>query len=57
MKRYSQSPTRFGLFINDLIKDVKGLNLGVRIRDELIFILAFADDIDIIVNAEEEVML
>ncbi len=50
----SQPPTLFGLFINDLIKDVKDLKLGVWIRDELISILAFADNIVIIANTEEE---
>ncbi len=46
--------TLFGIFINDLIKDVKDLKLSVRIRNELISILAFADDIAILANAEEE---
>ncbi len=50
----SLSPTLFGLFINDLIKDVNDLKLGVRIRGELISILAFADDIVIMANTEEE---
>ncbi len=48
------SPTLFGLFINDLIKDVKILKLWVKITNELISILAFADDIVVLANTEEE---
>ncbi len=50
----SLSPTLFGLFINDLIKDVKDLKMGIRIRDELISILAFADDFVILANTEQD---
>ncbi len=48
----SLSPTPFGLFINDFIKDVKDLKLDIRIRDKLISILVFADDIVIIANTD-----
>ncbi len=44
----SLSPTLFGLFINDIISEVKTLNLGVNINDIIISILTFADDIGII---------
>ncbi len=50
----SLSPTLFGLFINDLISEVKTLNLGVNINDIIISILAFAGDIVIIAQNEKE---
>ncbi len=50
----SLSPTLFGLFINDLISEVKALNLGVNINDIIISILAFAGDIVIIAQNQKE---
>ncbi len=50
----SLSPTLFGLYTNDLIKEVKKLDLGVNIAEELVSILPFADDIVIIANSENE---
>ncbi len=44
----SLSPALFGLYINDLITDVKALNLGINVNDIIISILAFADDIVIL---------
>ncbi len=41
----SLSPTLFGLFLYDLLGEVKDLKLGVKIVDEIVSILAFADDI------------
>ncbi len=32
----SLSPTLFGLYINDLIKEVKKFNLGVKVAEELV---------------------
>ncbi len=50
----SLSPTLFGLSSNDLIKEVKKLNLRVKVEEELVSILAFADDIVTIANSEKE---
>ncbi len=50
----SLSPTLFGLYIYDLIKEVKKINLGLKVEEELVSILAFADDIVIITNSENE---
>ncbi len=50
----SLSTTLFGLYINDLIKEVKKLNLGVKVGEELVYILALADDIVFIENSEKE---
>ncbi len=44
----------FGLYINDLINEVEKLNLEVKVEEELVSILAFADDIVIIGNTEKE---
>ncbi len=49
----SLSPTLFGLYIKDLINEVKKMNLGVKVGEEFISILAFADDIVIIANSEK----
>ncbi len=54
MQGDSLSPTLFGLYNNDLIKEVQKLNLGVKVGEELVSILAFADDIVIIANSEKE---
>ncbi len=40
----SLSPILFGLFINDLISEVKVINLGVNINNIIISILAFAQN-------------
>ena len=42
------SPTLFSLFINDLARAVKDLNLGIQIGENNISILLYADDIAII---------
>ncbi len=47
-------PNLFSLFINDLIKEVKDLNLEVSVDNIIIFILAFADDLIIIVESDEK---
>ncbi len=52
---HSLSTTLFSLFINDLIKEVKDLNLGVSVDDIIISILSFADDL--VKIAESEVKL
>ncbi len=48
------SPTLFGLYINDLITDVKALNLCINVDDIIISILAFADDIVILAKNEKD---
>ncbi len=48
----SLSPTLFGLYIYHLIKEVKILNLGITVEEELVSILAYAADIVIITNSE-----
>ena len=38
------SPTLFSIFNNDLIEDLRGLNLGINIVELQIFALLYADD-------------
>ncbi len=49
----SLSSTLFGLYINDLITDVKALNLGINIDDIIISILTFADGFVILAENEK----
>jgi len=48
------SPTLFSLYVNDLIADVKRLNVGIQVGMEKIPILAFADDIVVLGSSETE---
>ncbi len=41
----SLSPTLFGLFLNDQLREVKDLKLGIKMAEEIISISVFADDI------------
>jgi hypothetical protein len=51
------SPTLFGLYVNDLIKNINNLNLGVVYGDAKISILAYADDIALIADSEENLQI
>ena len=48
------SPTLFSLFINDLALELKKLNLGVRVQDEIINILMYADDMVLLAKNEND---
>ena len=48
------SPTMFAIFINDLAVGLKDLNLGVKMEDENISIMLYADDVAIISNNCED---
>ena len=41
----SMSPTLFNIFLNDLIKELKEQNLGIKIGERYVSILAYDDDI------------
>ena len=52
------SPTLFSIFINDLAKGIKNLNLGVEMEPDLnVSILLFADDIVLLSPTEEQLQL
>ena len=48
------SPTLFNIFINDLIREIKQLNIGVNIDNIIISILLYADDIVLIAKNERD---
>jgi hypothetical protein len=48
------SPSLFGLFINDLIKEVHDMQVGISVGQEKVSILAFADDIVVMGNTAQE---
>lgn len=47
------SPTLFGIFINDIVKEVNALNVGIDLDNEQISILLYADDIALISDTSE----
>ncbi len=49
----SLSPTMFGIFINDIVEDVKSVNTGIEIDGHNICILLYADDIELLSDTEE----
>ena len=49
----SMSPTLFAIFINDLATELKLSNLGVRIGDQPVPILMYADDIILLADDQE----
>ena len=48
------SPTLFSLFVNDLLKVLKDLNVGVRVGEEKVGCLAYADDLVILAENEAD---
>ena len=51
------SPLLFDLYIDDLIRDTKLLNLGIEVENDKICILTYADDVILVANTEEELHL
>jgi hypothetical protein len=49
---YGLSPSLFNVYINDLATELNSLNLGVRVGDNFLNILLYADDIVIIADNE-----
>ncbi len=47
------SPTIFGIFINDIVDDVKSVNIGINIDGINVCILLYADDIALLSETEE----
>ena len=48
------SPTLFSLFIDDLLCELKALNLGINIEGLILTILAYADDLVILTDTEDK---
>ena len=46
------SPTLFSLFVNELAKEIKSMNVGIKIGDRLINILLYADDMVLVAFAQ-----
>lgn len=51
------STTLFSIYINDLAKEIKDLNLGIPVFEQKVSILLYADDIALIAENEEELQL
>ena len=49
------SPTLFSLYINDLAVAIKGLNIGVKLGNELVSILLYADDMVLLSESEADI--
>ena len=48
------SPTLFSIFIDDLVREINTLNLGIDIKSRRISILLYADDIVMLANNESD---
>ena len=44
------SPTLFSLFVDELAKEIKNMNIGIKIGDRLINILLYADDMVLVAS-------
>lgn len=48
------SPALFNLYINDLVAEIKSLHMGVRLDNDLLCILLYADDVALLAENEED---
>ena len=48
------SPTAFSILINDLLKEIKATQIGIKINDLILNILAYADDIVLLAESPEQ---
>lgn len=51
------SPVLFNIFINDLIDEMKTLNIGIKIDEEIVCMLLYADDVVLIAENENDLQL
>lgn len=51
------SPTLFSLYLNDLAKEIKDLNLGIQVDDVNVGILLYADDMVLVANNEKDLQI
>jgi len=47
------SPTLFGIFINDIVEEANALDAGIKLGNEQVSILLYADDIALISDASK----
>ncbi len=50
----SMSPTLFAVFINDLVKEINALHMGVQCGELELSILLYADDVVLLANNEDD---
>lgn len=48
------SPTLFNIFLNDLVKEIKKLNIGINIDNIIVSLLLYADDIVLLAKNEKD---
>lgn len=51
------SPLLFNIFINSLVDDVKRLNIGVKLDEDIVSILVYADDVVFLADNENDLQL
>ena len=51
------SPTLFAIYINDLALEIKASGVGVKVGDETVCILLYADDIVLLAQSEEDLQI
>ena len=48
------SPTLFGIYINDLINEIKDMQVGIQMGENKVSVLAYADDLVVLGESEAE---
>ena len=48
------SPTAFSILINDLLKELKASNMGIKVNDLILSVLAYADDIVLLAESPQQ---
>ena len=51
------SPTLFSIFVDDLVKEINELGLGINVGDETLSMLLYADDIVMVARNEQEMQI
>lgn len=51
------SPILFNIFINDLVDELKTLNVGIKIDEDLICVLLYADDVVLMAENESDLQV
>ena len=51
------SPTLFSIFIDDLVREINGLGLGINVGDDKVSLLLYADDIVMVAYNERDMQI